>query len=485
MMCACAYCCSTINRIKVVATGPRVTEVKARLEAVATILAGRAGARVVTKGVDSGSGSSNGEAGELGGAFQVPELAGRVWLGVSAIDTQKDPKDGEGRVKNNSSTVVGRFVAEYSEDVMRVLAVCLAPLKPALGTVPYESRIHGSTAVPTAKPAFKAFPSTPIPAGNGNGNTDDDDDDDNAAAAAAAAASALTPAFPTSSNAAVTEELNTMQQWTIMQLTDASLPTGGFAHSGGLEAAVQLGILPNPEVRTTSPALAESALLVYLQSALASTASLLNPFVIACHSAALVAGVGTLDLEVERQASLIDEIAALDRELDTLLVSVAPARRASTVQGAALARVAQCWLETAEEASLSVAGGSDGCSNANLFALLRARIGNGQHQLPCHTPCVMGLAAAALGLPASVATDALMFGTTRDMLAAAIRLNLVGPMRAVAVQAALSKTAAEAASSNVGDEVHSVSPSEAAGTAPLLDTVHAMHDMLDMRLFQT
>ena len=446
-----------------------MTEVKARLEAVATILAGRAGARVVTKGVDSGSGSSNGEAGELGGAFQVPELAGRVWLGVSAIDTQKDPKDGEGRVKNNSSTVVGRFVAEYSEDVMRVLAVCLAPLKPALGTVPYESRIHGSTAVPTAKPAFKAFPSTPIPA----------------AAAAAAAASALPPAFPTPSNAAVTEELNTMQQWTIMQLTDASLPTGGFAHSGGLEAAVQLGILPNPEVRTTSPALAESALLVYLQSALASTASLLNPFVIACHSAALVAGVGTLDLEVERQASLIDEIAALDRELDTLLVSVAPARRASTVQGAALARVAQCWLETAEEASLSVAGGSDGCSNANLFALLRARIGNGQHQLPCHTPCVMGLAAAALGLPASVATDALMFGTTRDMLAAAIRLNLVGPMRAVAVQAALSKTAAEAASSNVGDEVHSVSPSEAAGTAPLLDTVHAMHDMLDMRLFQT
>ena len=466
--------------VQVVATGPKVAEVAARLEVAATILAEKAGARVAMKSVGGVGGV--GGSGSGSGAFEVPELAGRVWLGVSTVGAAQKGQHDEGS-ENTSPTVVGRFVAEYAEDVMRVLAACLEPLKPALGTVPYESRLHGSTAVPTAKPAFKAFPATPIPV------------DTDAAPAAAAAASASTPIpisptpTPTTGAGGVTEELNTMQQWTIMQLTDASLPTGGFAHSGGLEAAVQLGVLPDPEVRTISPAAAESALLVYLQSALSSTTSLLNPFVTACHGAAVAAGVGTPDRDHDHeiQAALIDEIAALDRELDTLLVSVAPARRASTVQGAALVRVAHCWLETAGEASMVSAagggGGSGGSADAELFAMLRTRIGNGEDQLPCHMPCVMGLAAAALGLPASVATDALMFGTTRDMLAAAIRLNLVGPMRAVAIQAALSKTAA--ASSSLGGPVHPLPPSEAAGASPMLDTVHAMHDMLDMRLFQT
>ena len=58
----------------------------------------------------------------------------------------------------------------------------------------------------------------------------------------------------------------------VWQLVDASLPTGGFAHSGGLEAALQLGML------TT-----EGDVLQYIWNNLIQAATELLPFVSAAH----------------------------------------------------------------------------------------------------------------------------------------------------------------------------------------------------------
>ena len=61
--------------------------------------------------------------------------------------------------------------------------------------------------------------------------------------------------------------------WIALQLADASFPTGGFAHSGGLEAAHQAGALSGPGV-----------LAHFLDDALWAAGHLTLPFVAAAHA---------------------------------------------------------------------------------------------------------------------------------------------------------------------------------------------------------
>ncbi|MFL5261249.1 MAG: urease accessory protein UreF, partial [Anaeromyxobacteraceae bacterium] len=100
-----------------------------------------------------------------------------------------------------------------------------------------------------------------------------------------------------------------MDPWTLLQLGDSALPTGGFAHSGGLEAALQLGRLDG-----------ERALEAFLEEALWNAGSAALPFVAASHAAPA-------------------RIAALDARCDASLPS-AVANRASRIQGQAFLRAA-------------------------------------------------------------------------------------------------------------------------------------------------
>ena len=61
-----------------------------------------------------------------------------------------------------------------------------------------------------------------------------------------------------------------------------------------------------------------------------------------------------------------------------------------------------------------------------------------------------------------------------------VRLGLVGPLRAVALQAdvATATTDEVVAAAALGCEV-------AAGTAPLMDAAHACHDLFQRRMFQS
>ncbi|KAM4130358.1 hypothetical protein ACJW30_01G095000 [Castanea mollissima] len=100
-------------------------------------------------------------------------------------------------------------------------------------------------------------------------------------------------------------------QWSQWQLLDSILPTGGFAHSFGLEAAIQTRIVSGPEDLQT-----------FVIHVLENTGSFLLPFV---YSATLSPNLETWH--------------KLDRTLGAMLTNEV-GRMASIAQGSALIRVA-------------------------------------------------------------------------------------------------------------------------------------------------
>src|SRR5262245_34373908 len=212
-----------------------------------------------------------------------------------------------------------------------------------------------------------------------------------------------------------------MRAFRLWQIADSAFPTGGFAHSGGLEAAWRLGAVPNVQ-----------ALETWLRAALqqASCASL--PLVTAAHA------------EVERFAEL-DRLAAA-----TLTNHVA--RRASRTQGRA-------WLQAA--AAFQSAG----------LDRLRARVRD--DALDGHLAPVFGAASALLDIACNETQRLWLYLQLRGGLSSAVRLNLVGPHEAQSLQDRLG-VAAEAA----WRRGRRRSLAELAQTSPLHEVYQGHHDRL-------
>ncbi|KAF5751641.1 urease accessory protein UreF [Tripterygium wilfordii] len=217
-------------------------------------------------------------------------------------------------------------------------------------------------------------------------------------------------------------------QWSQWQLLDSILPTGGFAHSFGLEAAIQSRIISDPEDLRT-----------YLVHVLENTGSLLLPFV---HSAMVCPNLETWK--------------NLDRRLDATLTNEV-SRKASIAQGSALMRVAAAvyteipTLKTMRDA-------------------LRGAC--------FHHALVFGLICGLVGMDTETSQRAFMFITMRDAISAATRLNLVGPLGAAVLQHQVSIVAETILIKWMNRPVE-----DACQTAPLLDTVQGCHSYLFSRMF--
>lgn len=216
-----------------------------------------------------------------------------------------------------------------------------------------------------------------------------------------------------------------MNDWLLWQLADSAFPTGGFVHSGGLEAAAQFGLV------------AAIGLEVFLAQALTGIASNALPFVAATHADA-------------------GAVATLDRRCDATLTNHV-ANRASRAQGQAL-------VATSAAAFPAL---------APVKATLRAQA------TPGHLAPWTGAVAAALGLDAVVARRLFLFTQLRGLVSSAIRLGLTGPLAAQALQARLAPTLEPLAARTPRPVA------DAAGAMPLADLVHAQHDRLYSRLFNT
>ncbi|XP_047076371.1 urease accessory protein F-like [Lolium rigidum] len=230
---------------------------------------------------------------------------------------------------------------------------------------------------------------------------------------------------------ATASSMNQQLFWSQWQLLDSILPTGGFAHSYGLEAAMQSRIVNNPE-----------DLRLFLIQAMENVGSLLLPFVYCASKSPDAPTWVKLDQLLE--ATLTNEVG----------------RKASTSQGSALLRVA-----------------------ASVFTEIQAlqdlrKTFLGSTSVSFHHAPIFGLICGLVGFDSETTQRAYMFVTMRDVISAATRLNLIGPLAASVLQHQVAPDAERMVQKWRDRDV-----SEASQTAPLLDALQGCHAYMFSRLF--
>jgi urease accessory protein len=219
-----------------------------------------------------------------------------------------------------------------------------------------------------------------------------------------------------------------LNPWLLLQLADSALPTGGFAHSGGVEAAVQLGRIGGAEDLERAAA-----------EAVWSLAGAALPFVSAAHAAP-----GALP--------------ALDLRCDATLPGHVQ-NRASRAQGQAFLRAASAAFGPEVEEVAEAVHAARLCG---------------------HLAPAFGAVLGRLGAPAEEARRLFLFQAARGMLSAAVRLGVVGPLETQALLARLAPEAEAALRATDG-----LAPEEAAAAAPILELLQGHQDRLYSRLFQS
>jgi urease accessory protein len=204
--------------------------------------------------------------------------------------------------------------------------------------------------------------------------------------------------------------------WLIWQLADSAFPSGGFAHSAGLEAAWQQGEIDGVEH--------------FVRQVITQTGHGALPLVGAAH---------------ERTADLAD----LDAQCDAFL-SNAVANRASRIQGRAFLLAARRAFPSLPDFSA-------------------------MHYAP-----LFGAICGVIGIDRRMSQALFLQIVCRGVLAAAVRLGIIGSNAAQRLQAELAPHLQETL-----DRCEHLTPDRLAQTAPLIDLWQSMHDRIYSRLFQS
>ena len=255
----------------------------------------------------------------------------------------------------------------------------------------------------------------------------------------------LEPIFP----AAVGVVESESQDWLIWQLADSAFPIGGFAHSGGLEAAWQQG-----EVRNGS--------------------ELLSFLKVSLHQ--LGRGGLLLVAAAHAEAERLDEF----DELCDAFLSNHVANRASRLQGKAFYSAVERVFHVSAKRGISWSL-TDECSRRREEADAKPNgTGLATALRYAHFAPVFGALTRMLNIRGETVQHLFFFTHLRGLLAAAVRLNIVGPMEAQSMQHRLAPLAEDILRACAKRTLEDL-----AQTSPLLDLWQGTQDRLYSRLFQS
>ena len=218
-------------------------------------------------------------------------------------------------------------------------------------------------------------------------------------------------------------------EWTFWQLADSAFPAGGFAHSAGLESAFHQGLVSDVV-----------SLGSFLETLIQDSARGVVPLLAAVHSG-------------DQSLSRVDEWC------DAFL-SNHVANRASRVQGRSFLAAAEAAFDISE------------------ISDLRERVAEGE--LSGHHAPLVGRITSLLSLPLRRTVAWFLYTQLRDVISAAVRLNVIGPLAGQSLISRFGTFVQHEADAAVQRSVDDV-----AITSPLLELVATRHDQLYSRLFQS
>lgn len=214
------------------------------------------------------------------------------------------------------------------------------------------------------------------------------------------------------------------------QLMDSLFPVGAFAHSYGLEVYQQENRIVTMDM-----------LMFFLNNLISSTIGMNLPFVVAGYDA-------EQDLE---------EMCSINEYCDAVL-SNNVSKRASLAMGKALVRLSSVVY-------------------AGKLPWIQDCVGK-----ECHYAVLFGKIAQGLGIDRMQCLRMFTFGTVRDCLSAATRLNILGPMESARVLHVIASTLEHRLVAGIKENIDYKKVYQ---TSPLLEITQGRHDTLYTRIFNS
>lgn len=237
--------------------------------------------------------------------------------------------------------------------------------------------------------------------------------------------------------------------WLVWQMVDSLYPTGGFAHSQGLEAAVQENHVSNAQ---------PDSLRHFLSATLHQTANFALPIVYTAHVSAT--------MPADDGRTFVDSFLEINAKASALY-SNHVARKASFAQGAAMLRLA-----------ISTYNQKQGDCFDQLLTIRKES--KKRNHAGIHHAVIFGAVCALLGIEAATCQRMYLFFVIRDVLSAATRLNLIGPFEATRMQYDIGPLMESVCKRKQNRPIH-----DSYSSAPVLDLIQAMHDQLYTRIFNS